>query len=103
MALAKLDDLQHFDGMSEEEYGREYKQADEMVHAAEEAAWTDRDKWIAANLSAYLMSTDVRRHEQESKIKLNNSSDDRVRSFASCPSSMSGNEVESAILHQALK
>ena|ERR1017187_516197 len=100
-ALAQLDALQHFDGMSEDEYGREYKQAETMVHAAEEATWTGRDRSIAAYLSVYLMFTDIRRQEEQSRIKMSNSNNERIRSLSACP--ISGNDLESAVLHQALR
>jgi hypothetical protein len=102
-ALEKIDALQRFGGMSEEEYGGDYKQGETMVHAAKQAAWTWRDEFIATSLSTYLIFTDMRRQEQESRIKLSNSNNERVRSLANCPSSMSGNEFESVVLHQALR
>jgi hypothetical protein len=105
IALAKLDALQRFDGMSEDEYGGEYKQAETMVHAAEEAARTGRDNFIATSLSTYLMFTDMRRQEQQTRMALSNSSNEHLRSFGlqTCPESVTGNEFESAVLHQALR
>src|ERR1017187_8638664 len=102
-ALAQLDALQHFDGMSEDEYGREHKQAETMVNAAEEATRTGRDRSIAASLSAYLMFTDIRRQEQQSRIEMSNSNNERIRSLSTCPISGSGNDLESAGLHKDLR
>jgi hypothetical protein len=105
VALEKVDALQPFSVMSGEEYGADYKQAETMVHAAEEAAWTGRDKSIAGLLSNYLMFTDMRRQEQQTIITLSNSSNEHLRSLGlqTCHSSVAGNEFESALLHQFLR
>jgi hypothetical protein len=105
VALDKVDALQRFSGMSEEEYGVDYKKAEDMVHAAERAAWTWRDQGVAAQLSAYLMFTDMRREDQENRIKLSNSKDERLKNLGlqASPSSISASEFESGMLHQALK
>lgn len=108
VALEQIDALQPFSVMSGEEYGADYKQAETIVRAAEQTAWTKRDKFIATNLSIYLMFTDMRRQDQGLRIKLSSSNDDRVRKWSSqtCPESVTGNEgneFESAVLHQALR
>ena len=104
-ALDRVDALQRFSGMSEGEYGADYRQAETMVHAAEQAAWTGRDRFIATSLSTYLMFTDMRRQDEESRIKLSNSKDERLRdwSLKASPSSISASEFESELLHQALR
>jgi hypothetical protein len=105
VALGKIDALQSFSGMSEEEYVASHKQAEEMVHGAEQAAWTGRDEFIASSLSAYLEFTDIRRQEQKFRDKLSTSKDEnlRNRSLQVSPSSIAASEFESGSLHQALR
>ena len=105
VALVEIDALQHFDGMSDEEYARDYKRAETNVEAAEGAARTERDEKIAFNLSAYLMFTNIRREDQEYRTRLSNSKDERVRNLSTQtgPSPIPANEFESGLLHQALR
>jgi hypothetical protein len=105
VALDKIDALQRFSGMSEEEYGVDYKRAEDMVHTAGQVAWTERDHRVATQLFVYLMFTDMQKQDQENRIKLSNSKDERLRNWSlqSNPSSIEASEFESGLLHQALR
>ena len=104
-ALEKIDALQRFSVMSQEQYGQEHTQAKLSVDAAERAAWTSRDLSIASALSTYLLFTEMQRQDRELKMKLSDSQNERIRKLNSqaCPDSSAGSQFESAVLHEALR
>ena len=65
-ALAQIEVLQNSKEMSDAEYEEGTRRAKERVDTAEQAAWTSRDKLIAASLLGYLAVTDMQRSEQKS-------------------------------------
>lgn len=104
-ALEKIDALQRFAVMSREQYSQEHAQAKSSVDAVERAAWTSRDLSIASTLSTYLLFTDMQRQDQELKMKLSDSQNERIRklNLQVCPDSSAGSQFQSAVLHEALR
>jgi hypothetical protein len=108
IALSQIDALQNLSALSDVEYGTRYKQAGENVQAAENVAWTARDKSVASVLSSYLMFTDVRRSQQKFLYKLSNSKDERFQNYAATEAkngldSIAISGFQSEVLHQALR
>jgi len=108
VALAKVDGLQKFGEMTDEEYGWHYQEAEAKIQAAEKASWTERDESTVVVLSNYLMFTDFRRSQEKSAEKLIGSKNERLResgltelqwSVSSTP--ISG--LDSLGLHEALR
>jgi hypothetical protein len=105
VALSQIDALQYFNSFTDDKYGADYKKAAASVSAAEQAAWTSRDKSIAEALSGYLMITDVARSERKEDLKMCASSDDRFKKYCSLPTqdrAMSSG-ILSEVLHEALR
>jgi hypothetical protein len=58
-ALAQVDALQRFDEMSDAEYEEGALQAKGKIAAAEQAAWTFKDRWVYINLEMCFVLTDA--------------------------------------------
>jgi len=58
-ALAQIDALQNLEFVSDEDFSARDKQAERQVDIARNAAWTERDKILAMDLSAYLGLTET--------------------------------------------
>jgi hypothetical protein len=58
-ALAQIDALQRFDEMSDAEYEEGALQAKGKIAAAEQAAWTVKDRWVFINLEMCFVLTDA--------------------------------------------
>jgi hypothetical protein len=71
-ALAQIEVLQNSKEMSDAEYDVRVRRAKESVDKAEQAAWTTRDKLIAAALFLDLAGRDLQRSEQESPHAMSN-------------------------------
>ena len=108
IALSQIDALQNLSALSDTEYVANYKQAEGSVRAAENAAWTAKDRSVASVLTTYLMFTDVRRSEQKFLVKLSSSNDERFQKYAASEAKSSINSIavssfQSEVLHQALR
>jgi apolipoprotein N-acyltransferase len=57
VALAQIDGLQDFASLSDEDFNAREKQAEAKVEDAKQAAVTERDDWVAFELSFYLDDT----------------------------------------------
>jgi hypothetical protein len=67
-ALVQIEVLRNSEEMSDAEYDVGTRRAKESVDKAEQAAWTSRDKLIAAALFGYLAGRDLQRSEQKSPL-----------------------------------
>lgn len=65
-ALAQIEVLQNSKEMSNAEYDEGTRRAKESLDKAEHAAWTSRDKSIAAALFFYLAAKELQRSDQKS-------------------------------------
>jgi hypothetical protein len=102
-ALAQIDGLQNFDGMSDAEFDAGVLQAGRKVDDAEQAAWTSRDKRIAGVVSFYLSSTKDLRDRIKSDRKLNLPADKAERVLQAEGSSRNSQKLFGQILHVLLE
>ena len=79
IALAKIDDLQNADSMTDEAFGTRDVLAKNQVGAADRAAWTFRDRVVVGLLEEDLMYTEMLRKDRMVLDRLKNSENERVR------------------------
>ena len=102
-ALAQIDSLQNFDGMSDAEFDAGVLQAGRKVGDAEQAAWTSRDKRIAGVVSFYLSSTKDLRDRIRSDRKLNLPADKAERVLQAREISRNSQKIFGQFLHVLLE
>jgi hypothetical protein len=62
VALVQIDDLQHVNGVSDQEFVVRARQANRTVEIARESAWTARGNKIASDLDSYFLLTVFERY-----------------------------------------
>jgi hypothetical protein len=69
-ALAQIDTMQDFESMSVQGFNAKSWQAEKELDAAQNSAWTSRDKGVSESLSLYLETTKTDQEEKQRRERL---------------------------------
>ena len=100
-ALAEIDVLQNFRGMSDTDYDAGVKRAKAKVDAANQVAITSRDDAIASVLSGYLFLVNNERFNQKMDLRRNGRETEQPQQTTSVSLKM-GRDYLRDVLHKAL-